>query len=289
MVPPPDDDDVLRDVTPPLPTDDERDTGAGQMTSEQHMQILMTEQDDMLEDMEDADEDVNGSPPNVFPAWLIAAGAGFVVAVLTILGIVTLIDAPSRLSPEDAQAHALWIDYSHAVTTVGGGSTGNGGRNTGRSACPGSSPGAAARAKCHLTVLFAEPCLRVLALVNGRVVGRHGWHDCKEPDPGVYDGLAWSASRTTADGRSTNLLGFRFAPEPEGGTAHAGGCRVSACSESQVASTVDYSDYSTDYCALRNLYADANLTSTETLTDCRQHDLSACCKFHDCDDTGACH
>ena len=168
MVPPPGDDGVLRNVLPPLPTDDEREQM--QMTEEQDMQIVMTEQDDMLEDMEDGDDDDgNGPPPNVFPVWLIAACAGLVVAVLTILGIVTVIDAKQHLSAEDAQAHALWIDYNHAVTTVGGGSAGNGGHNTGRSACPGSPE--AVHAKCHLTLLFAEPCLRVLALVNGRIVG----------------------------------------------------------------------------------------------------------------------
>ena len=282
MVPPTGDDGVLHNVLPPLPTDDEREQM--QMTSEQDMQIVMTEQDGVLEEMEDGDDDDgNGLPPNVFPVWLIAAGAGLVVAVLTILGIVTVIDAKQHLSAEGAQAHALWIDYYHAVTTVGGGSAGNGGHNTGRSACPGSPE--AVHAKCHLSVLFAEPCLRVLAVVNGRVVGRHGWHDCKEPRPGVYDGLAWSASRTTGNGLFTDLLGFRFAPEPEGATASTGGCRVSACSESQVTSIVDYS---TNYCSLRNLYADANLTFTETLTDCRQHDLGECCKSHDCDDKGTC-
>ena len=44
------------------------------------------------------------------------------------------------------------------------------------------------------------PCTVALRTVHGRVRGKNGWMDCKEPKPGMYSGAAWAAARVTGNG-----------------------------------------------------------------------------------------
>ena len=90
---------------------------------------------------------------------------------------------------------------------------------------------------------------------------------------------SWAAARVTGNGAFRDKLAFHF--EPQGGAGPTSGtCKLTACSESQVDSIIDYS---TNYCNLRNLYGHSTGFEVvdETLTSCKQHDLKECCKFHD--------
>ena len=42
------------------------------------------------------------------------------------------------------------------------------------------------------------PCTVALRTVHGRVRGKNGWMDCKEPKPGMYSGAAWAAGAAGA-------------------------------------------------------------------------------------------
>ena len=154
---------------------------------------LTAAQDEViLDDSEMADD---GPPqPNFLPPWLTRLGGCLVLVVVIILIAAEAADGVGgSLSEEQAQAQALWVDYKHSVTTVGGGSAGNGGANSGlHDVCPGSPEPEAAADRCELTFEVLAPCWHVLALVNGRVVGKAGWRDCHDSE---YDGTAWHASR----------------------------------------------------------------------------------------------
>ena len=163
----------------------------------------------------------------------------------------------------EASDLTLWHEYTAAVA--------------GQRVCPGSP--SKAHAKCQLSVVVDAPCTVALRTVHGRVRGKNGWMDCKEPKPGMYSGAAWAAARVTGNGAFRDKLAFHF--EPQGGADPTSGtCKLTACSESQVDSIIDYS---TNYCNLRNLYGHSTGFEVldETLTSCKQHDLKECCKFHD--------
>ena len=98
-------------------------------------------------DLEDLEEETSLEQP-FMPRWLVSSGKCLVAGTVIALFAVTVVEASAGagLSQSDAQADALWVDYNHAVTHIGGGSTGNGGRNTGIAACPGSPE--AVHAKC---------------------------------------------------------------------------------------------------------------------------------------------
>ena len=81
----------------------------------------------------------------------------------------------------------------------------------------------------------------------------------------------------TGDGKYTDKFIYTFAS-----TAGSTGCSVTACSESQVTS---YIDYSTNYCNLKDLYCNAadgcavatnDLTYEESVGDCSASDFSQC-------------
>ncbi|KAG8458238.1 hypothetical protein KFE25_001530 [Diacronema lutheri] len=135
----------------------------------------------------------------------------------------------------------------------------------GDSACPGSP--SLIHAKCKISVYFDQPCAAVEAVMDARIAAVH---DCKSR-PGLYKGSARFGSRTTGDGKYTDLFKSTLAP------AHGGGCTLTACSESQVTSVVDFS---TNFCNLFNLYGNNSspLTFTERLDSCPQHDKASCCR-----------
>merc|ERR1719424_2211059 len=115
--------------------------------------------------------------------------------------------------------------------------------------------------------------------MTDRASGVGGWTD--PHNGGTYSFSSTSESsiegkRTTGDGKYTDKYDFSFE------TNASGGCDVSACSESQVMSVLDYS---TNYCNLHSLYCNSadgcpttgtDLTYCETFNSCKQHDASAC-------------
>lgn len=130
--------------------------------------------------------------------------------------------------------------------------------------CPGSP--SLIHAKCKLSVAFEQPCAKVQALLEARIAAVH---DCKTK-PGTYKGGYRFGSRTTGDGKYTDLFKMSLAP------THEGKCLLTACSESQVTSVIDYS---TNFCNLHNLYANSSaLSFTERMDNCPQHDANACCR-----------
>ena len=117
--------------------------------------------------------------------------------------------------------------------------------------------------------------------INARVTGQanSSWTD--PHNAGTYTILSSGSgtmqlTRKTGDGKYTDKQTFTF-------TANGAGCAVTACSESQVTSVIDYS---TNFCDLHDLYcADKGchvqvkaLTYSEDLTDCNQHDKDNCLK-----------
>lgn len=135
------------------------------------------------------------------------------------------------------------------------------------SACPGSP--SLVHAKCKLTVRFEQPCDTVEKVMAERMAAVH---DCKSK-PGTYKGTWRLGSRTTGDGKYVDKFKNLLAPDD------AGGCTLTACSESQSTSVLDYS---TNYCNLFNLYG-ANSSSTvltfvENMDNCGQHERSLCCR-----------
>lgn len=135
------------------------------------------------------------------------------------------------------------------------------------SACPGSP--SLVHAKCKMTVRFEQPCDVVEKAMAARVAAVH---DCKSK-PGTYKGSWRSGSRTTGDGKYVDKFKNALVADQDGG------CTLTACSESQSTSVIDYS---TNFCNLRNLYG-ANgslipLTFVEHMDSCSQHDHSLCCR-----------
>ena len=108
-----------------------------------------------------------------------------------------------------------------------------------------------------------------------RASGANGWSD--PHNGGTYTFTSTTPSditgtRTTGDGKYTDKYDFHFE------STSASTCTVSACSESQVMSVLDYS---TNYCNLHSLYcssaegcptAGADLTYAEKFSSCKQHD-----------------
>jgi len=140
------------------------------------------------------------------------------------------------------------------------------------SACPGSS--AFFHAKCEMEASFTDSCETVQTEMIARANGENGWVD--PHNGGTYSFTSTTSTdiagtRTTGDGKYTDKYDFHF-------EADGSGCKVSACSESQVNSVLDYS---TNYCNLHSLYcssadgcpsAGTDLTYKESFNSCSQHD-----------------
>ena len=145
--------------------------------------------------------------------------------------------------------------------------------------CPGSSAWIT-HASCELTLTFAESCAAVRAEIADRAAGKGGWTD--PHNGGRYTITAQSESeldgqRVTGDGKYTDKFVYAFAA-----TTGSAGCTVTACSESQVTS---YLDFSTNYCNLKDLYCNSadgcavathDLTYEESVGDCSASDFSQC-------------
>jgi len=136
--------------------------------------------------------------------------------------------------------------------------------------CPSSS--SFIHAGCDLSLDFTDSCADVSAEIEARVAGQYEmWHD--PHNNGTYTIASSSAdfyslSRTTANGQYTDKMNFQLAD------SSSGGCTVSACSESQVTSVVDYG---TNHCNLMMLVCNSaagcspvahDLTYTESVNSC---------------------
>jgi len=99
----------------------------------------------------------------------------------------------------------------------------------------------------QITTTAAASCSKVLAEMKARIAGQYGaWHD--PHNNGTYSvqsyGGTFSASRLTGDGKYTDKMIFTL-------TTEGSGCKIEACSRSQVFSIADYG---TNYCDLKMLY-----------------------------------
>lgn len=118
-------------------------------------------------------------------------------------------------------------------------------------------------AGCQVTVSFTDSCADVQKEITTRINGQYdAWHD--PHNNGTYTltdttATELSASRLTGDQKYTDKLLFTFIEGADGA-----GCKVEACSESQVFSI---GDFSTNYCNLHSLYcADEGCRPFTTLT-----------------------
>lgn len=141
-------------------------------------------------------------------------------------------------------------------------------------------------AKCLMEITFPlMDCDNVQEEITRRIVGDYGWTD--PHNNGLYqlDGSTRNGndgsimgSHLSGNGQYTDLFGMTFTQDES-----TGNCVVSACSESQVTSVIDFS---TNYCNLRNLYCNyakdgcpiiyKNFKYTESYTNCNQRDESKC-------------
>lgn len=103
-------------------------------------------------------------------------------------------------------------------------------------------------AGCEVTITFEESCGAVQKEINQRIEGQYElWHD--PHNNGTYtldsnDGSEYAVHRVTGDSKYTDKMLFNFVEQGDG-------CKVEACSESQVFSIADFG---TNYCNLHNLY-----------------------------------
>ena len=119
--------------------------------------------------------------------------------------------------------------------------------------CPASK--ATVHASCEVQITFENPCTTVqqemMRRVNGQADGT--WTD--PHNNGTYTLLSnpngfpatWEFSRTTGDGKYTDLINYAFS------IYNDAGCKVYACSTSQVFSI---GDAGTNYCNINDLYCD---------------------------------
>jgi len=147
--------------------------------------------------------------------------------------------------------------------------------------CPGS-PSAPVRAKCYMAVRFDQPCVRVRAEAEARIAAGPAFNP---HNGGLYSLLTSSSpaslagQRTTGSGSApthyTDRFTLTFNASSLAGGDGGEGCLVSACSESQ---GLSYLDFSTNYCNLRILYCgdadgcpslgEPNLGYEESFVDC---------------------
>jgi hypothetical protein len=132
---------------------------------------------------------------------------------------------------------------------------------------------------CEATVTFTDSCESVqtemLARINGQASG--AWND--PHNNGTYAAIAtpadgtWETSRVTGDLKYTDLINFDFASSESG-------CKVDACSQSQVTSL---GDFSTNFCNIHDLYcsesgcnAFTKLSYEETAGKCTEESPDKC-------------
>jgi len=97
-----------------------------------------------------------------------------------------------------------------------------------------------------LTSTASVSCDKVLGEMKARIAGQYGsWHD--PHNNGTYSvesyGGTFSSSRVTGDGKYTDKQIFTL-------TAEGSGCKIEACSRSQVTSVLDMG---TNYCDVKML------------------------------------
>lgn len=139
-------------------------------------------------------------------------------------------------------------------------------RGDGGVSCPGSPSWQ--HAKCSMTVSFpSNTCAQVkeeivLRLTQSSWIDPHNNGTYKltsKSDGGGGGGTeadVVTGERLTGDGKYTDKFVFTFTPEEsESSSSSSSGCQVTACSESQVFSILDFS---TNYCNLRNLYCNSS-------------------------------
>jgi hypothetical protein len=163
------------------------------------------------------------------------------------------------------------------------------------SVCP-KSP-AYVHAKCEMSVQFENSCSQVFEEIMARLTdeswidphnaGKYTLLDSHHHDhvDSNHDSSEIQASRTSGgQGLYTDLLGMRLVDQKNNdGTSTTTTCVLSACSESQVTSILDFS---TNYCNLHNLYCGTNENCRvlkhdlayrrETFESCWQRDVSKC-------------
>ena len=105
-------------------------------------------------------------------------------------------------------------------------------------------------AGCEMTIDFEDSCINVQKEINQRIEGQYElWHDPHNNGTYSLDSNTdneYAIHRVTGDMKYTDQMLFNFMDHEDGV-----GCKVEACSESQVFSIADFG---TNYCNLHNLY-----------------------------------
>ena len=152
--------------------------------------------------------------------------------------------------------------------------------------CPGSP--AWKHAKCSMTVTFPSTTCTILhEEITSRLSGENSWID--PHNGGTYTSSSdvldeatgvrtLEGSRLTGDGKYTDKFTLVLSSDDEVSSS----CTMTACSESQCTSVLDFS---TNYCNIRSLYCNSedgcpivkwNLQYEETFKDCWQNDAEKC-------------
>lgn len=136
-----------------------------------------------------------------------------------------------------------------------------------------------ARRMSSVDNISSTSCDAVRGEISKRVNGQYGsWYD--PHNNGTYSitdsssSDSMSLSRLTGDKKYTDKMIFSYA------VMASGGCDVTACSESQVTSLLDYA---TNYCNVHNLYCSddsckpfTKLAYTETVGKCSDSTVASC-------------
>jgi hypothetical protein len=149
--------------------------------------------------------------------------------------------------------------------------------------CPGSP--AVIHARCEMEITFPHTdCDQVQDEMARRIAGDLGWTD--PHNGGHYErdyDIARSIDTVVKGSHRSGKGGYTDLFELTLDTNKEGDCVVTACSESQVTSVIDYS---TNYCNLRNLYCSDHpdgcpivknsFQYVEKYKNCRQRDARQC-------------
>jgi len=142
---------------------------------------------------------------------------------------------------------------------------------------------------CTMKMQFESvSCDKVLKLASSRANGEGGWVD--PHNRGTYkvtssaadklEGTRVTGSRGGKDigGPFTDTWSFKTASTAEPGYVGGfwDGCAVTASSTS---TGFSFSDASTNYCNIHNLFANSDLKFVETFDFCLEHDVKACGKI----------
>eukprot|EP00039_Didymoeca_costata_P018126 m.332219 g.332219 ORF g.332219 m.332219 type:complete len:180 (-) comp16899_c0_seq1:22-561(-) len=135
-------------------------------------------------------------------------------------------------------------------------------------------------AHCQLSVTVNTSCAAFALEASARMRGLNNWTD--PHNGGTYSQVSANATYVQGSRLTNSQPQYKDDFDFMLTNSTPNTCTVTACSESEAYS---YLDYSTNYCNLHNLYCGKaagctpvlyDFTSTETIKECLQHDTTQC-------------